>query len=144
MLFTSIQNGHNNVVIPGFSFEMIPGSSKVLDIDITPQIDGISDVLNLKSTNVNLTIPISINENVSLNMPRVSPVHMTIIDGTLKVHNAPTSVLRIYNNLGQVVALNDIQSNFTEINVADLNSGVYFVHIVGVKSGQIVQKILIP
>ncbi len=83
--------------------------------------------------------PVSINDVEISNQITVYPNPVTDVL-TIQINNGGYDVLRLLNNMGQVVANQDISDNTTNINMANLPTGMYYLQLTG-KDNTITQKI---
>jgi hypothetical protein len=143
-LFTGLSNSNSSVTFPKTAFELTPGESKTLNIKITPTTSIINDNIVLTSSDVSLTVPLTVAGLSSILLLKVSELTIALKDQKLHVRNARNYQIAICNSNGQQVYFNEIQSNFTELDVSGLTSGIYFVQAIGRSGTHQVQKILIP
>lgn len=87
----------------------------------------------------NRITPVSISDVTISNQVTVYPNPVTNVL-TIQINNGGYDVLRLLNNMGQVVADQSINSNTNTINLANLPTGMYFLQLTG-KNNTITQKI---
>ncbi|MFT5725390.1 MAG: hypothetical protein ACI9JN_002515 [Bacteroidia bacterium] len=144
VLFTGFSNGNTNVTYPKTAFELSPGESRAFKITIKPTGKVISDAIKFSSSNVTLTVPLSITGLSSVTDFDNNGFAVYVNDHVLQIRNANQHHVSVIDINGQVVYFNEIQSDLTEIQVSDLASGVYFVQAIGKGLSPQVIKILIP
>lgn len=83
--------------------------------------------------------PVSINDVEISNQIAVYPNPVTDVL-TIKINNGGYEVLRLLNNMGQVVANQNINGITTTVNMANLPTGMYYLQLTG-KNNTITQKI---
>ncbi len=83
--------------------------------------------------------PVSINNVAINNQVTVYPNPVTDVL-TIHLNNGGYDVLRLLNNIGQVVANQSISGNTMNINMANLPTGIYYLQLTG-KDNTITQKI---
>lgn len=143
--FTNVSVSHSNLSVPGGNIFVQPGSSATLELTVTSDGSDISDVLTLTSSQVQLSIPIAIDNNVGVEPIGTGTSVVIRRSGTrLRITNALGATCQIYNGQGQLVDFTEIQSNFTEINLAQHSTGIYFVHVVGNGAGIRTEKVFVP
>lgn len=144
VLFTGFGNGNANVTIPKTAIELSPGSSHYYKINITPTTSVINDVINLTSDNISLSIPLTVTGLSAVPEVTAKSFYARMESGTLKVYNGLNYRVHLIDSKGQEVFFNEIQSDFTEIDLSHIPSGIYFVQAIGKGRVPEVLKILIP
>lgn len=99
--------------------------------DINPVV-----ITNYAENRIN---PVSINDVAINNQVTFYPNPVTDVL-TIQVNNGGYDVLRLLNNMGQVVSQQNINDNTTTINMAQFPTGMYYLQLTG-KDNTITQKI---
>ncbi len=99
--------------------------------DINPVV-----ITNYAENRIN---PVSINDVEISNLITVYPNPVTDVL-TVQINNGGYDILRLLNNMGQVIANQNIGGNTATINMASLPTGMYYLQLTG-KNNTITQKI---
>jgi uncharacterized repeat protein (TIGR01451 family) len=83
--------------------------------------------------------PVSINDVEISNQITVYPNPVTDVL-TIQINNGGYDVLRLLNNMGQVVSQQNISGNTMNMNMANLPTGMYYLQLTG-KENTITQKV---
>lgn len=144
VLFTGFGNGNSNITFPKTAFELAPGESHILKVDITPTTSAIKDAIQLISSELTLKIPVAITGLSSIFNKTTSNITIGVRGEKIQIRFGSGYTISLIDLKGQQVLFNEIQSDFTEIETSGLASGVYFVQAIQENQLRHVQKVLIP
>ncbi len=144
ILFTSVSNTNSNVSVPTTAFELSPGESHILEISINPTKASITDEITIRSSNITLKVPLFVAGYSSVQNVGNHTFTSTYRNGQLIIKGANGYSVYVCDASGRQVFFDEIQSDFTEINIPSLQGGVYFVQAIGRDATSFVRKVFIP
>ena len=104
--------------------------------DIT---DNWVNVIRLSGADCNVLSTSSFSDNLSVNLypnPVVSKLNVNLSG----IENTDNLNVELYNVIGKKIITKKVSSSNTEINVSDLNNGIYFLRIIDNKRGTLFSK----
>lgn len=144
VVVTSISVSNSNLQIGTTSFTIQPGESKTVSIAVKNSGSKINDVVTIQSSAGNLSIPFQLGSFVGLQYLKNSNIGIQYLNDVLQITNANGYRVSIIDGIGREVRFNDIPSDFTELKLNNLTSGVYFVNVFKPSGQHRVGKILVP
>ncbi|MBO6516408.1 MAG: endonuclease [Bacteroidia bacterium] len=143
--FTSITNSSSGMKVQESSVSIAPGESKTVELFFLDGSVSLKDTVRLNSSNVNLSIPVTLNKVASVSPMETKAPILWVSNRKLTVSQSNNYTLNVFNQMGQLVYFTEIQSEFAEINLQGLNSGVYFVQRMGENKQRVtIHKLLLP
>lgn len=142
--FDSVEYASSEIKILDKNITVLPGESANVRVGFNKTTYWLYDTLKFVSDQTTASVALKVGIISTGNKPADNPVKIWNNGEQLRVSNALNSTCRIVSSNGQQVAFTEIQSDFTEINLTHLPSGVYFVYVESVRASGVVKKILIP